>query len=305
MRIACLQFSPQVGEVSKNISKADAVLAASAAELEEGIDLLVLPEMAFSGYNFRTRAHITPYLESPSTGPSSSWAKQKAQSLNCTVAVGYPELHSHTDHEYYNSLLVVNNQGEQMANYQKSFLYYTDETWAKEGPGFYADSDNNTHIMPGRTTAMGICMDINPYKFTNPWNLYEFARHCVTVKANLVVISMAWLTLEMRERFLTGREEHPDLETLAYWVGRLEPLVRGEGGHDEREEIIVVFANRCGWEEEAVYAGSSAVMGVKGGEVRVYGVLGRGVEECLVVDTEGEPFGRLVTRSKHEKEEEE
>ncbi|KAK4203282.1 putative N-terminal amidase [Triangularia verruculosa] len=296
MRIACLQFSPQVGEVTENTSKADAVLAASAPELEDGIDLLVLPEMSFSGYNFRSQQHILPYLESPSTGPSSSWAKHKAQSLNCTVAVGYPELYSHTDKEYYNSLLVINPAGNQIANYRKSFLYYTDTTWAKEGSGFY--SDTTSQICPGKKTAMGICMDINPYNFTNPWDLYEFARHCLTVKANLVIMSMAWLTLEMRERFLTGREQQPDMETLAYWVGRLEPLIRQGGGHDDDEEIILVFANRCGWEDEAVYAGSSAVMGVKGGEVSVYGVLGRGVEECLVVDTDAEPMGRLVTKKK-------
>ncbi|KAK4177942.1 putative N-terminal amidase [Triangularia setosa] len=303
MRIACLQFSPQVGEVTKNISKADALLAASAADLEEGIDLLVLPEMSFSGYNFRSQSHIIPFLESPSSGPTSSWAKQKAQSLNCTVAVGYPELQSHTDKEYYNSLLVINPSGHQIANYRKSFLYYTDATWAKEGPGFYSDS-SDSQVLPGKSTAMGICMDINPYNFTNPWNLYEFARHCLTVRANLVVISMAWLTLDMRERFLTGKEQQPDLETLAYWAGRLEPLIRQGGGHEEEEEdeIIIVFANRCGWEDEAVYAGSSAVMGVKKGEVSVYGVLGRGVEEVLVVDTDGEPFGRLVTRSKQDSE---
>nr|CDP25286.1 Putative N-terminal amidase [Podospora anserina S mat+] len=295
MRIACLQFSPQVGEVEKNMSKADAVLAASASEqLDQGLDLLILPEMSFSA----------PYLESPSTGPTSSWAKQKAQSFRCTVAVGYPELQSHTNGEYYNSLLVVNPSGNQVANYRKSFLYYTDATWAREGPGFYSDSPEST-VFPGKTTAMGICMDINPYNFTNPWNLYEFARHCSTVKANLVIISMAWLTLEMRERFLTGREDEPDLETIAYWVGRLEPLIRGRGGHAEEEEIIIVFANRCGWEDEAVYAGSSAVMGVKGGEVSVYGVLGRGVEELLVVDTDGEPRGRLVTKKRDENEEEE
>lgn len=49
MRIGCLQFAPQVGDVSNNLSRADAVLAkANQRELED-LDLLVLPEMAFSG----------------------------------------------------------------------------------------------------------------------------------------------------------------------------------------------------------------------------------------------------------------
>jgi protein N-terminal amidase len=50
-------------------------------------------------------------------------------------------------------------------------------------------------------------------------------------------------------------------------------------------EIVVVIANRCGIVGNAAYAGTSCVLGVGGGEVKLYGYLGRGVEELLVVDT--------------------
>ena len=46
MRIGCLQFAPQVGDTENNLNRADAVL--SKANPEE-LDLLVLPELAFSG----------------------------------------------------------------------------------------------------------------------------------------------------------------------------------------------------------------------------------------------------------------
>ena len=46
MRIACLQFAPTVGDVENNIKRADMIL--KRAELED-VELLVLPEMAFSG----------------------------------------------------------------------------------------------------------------------------------------------------------------------------------------------------------------------------------------------------------------
>ena len=49
MRIGCLQFAPQVGDVSNNLSRADAVLAKADQRELEDLDLLVLPEMAFSG----------------------------------------------------------------------------------------------------------------------------------------------------------------------------------------------------------------------------------------------------------------
>lgn len=46
MRIGCLQFSPQVGDVNNNLNRADAVLSKGAPD---DLDLLVLPELAFSG----------------------------------------------------------------------------------------------------------------------------------------------------------------------------------------------------------------------------------------------------------------
>lgn len=49
MRIACLQFSPQVGDTDNNLNRGDAVLNKAKPEELEALDLLVLPEMAFSG----------------------------------------------------------------------------------------------------------------------------------------------------------------------------------------------------------------------------------------------------------------
>lgn len=83
------------------------------------------------------------------------------------------------------------------------------------------------------------------------------------------------------------------METLSYWLARLEPLIRAEA----EGEIIVVFANRCGSEDEATYAGTSAVLGVNAGEVKVYGILGRGEKELLVVDTNKRPQAKLVSEA--------
>jgi hypothetical protein len=81
------------------------------------------------------------------------------------------------------------------------------------------------------------------------------------------------------------------METLSYWLSRLEPLIRAE----TVGEIIVVIANRCGSEDDAVYAGTSTVLGIESGEVKVYGILGRGDKELLVVDTDRRPKAKLVS----------
>lgn len=111
-----------------------------------------------SGYNFRSLQDIAPFLEPSGSGISSLWARTMALKYNCTVTVGYPEkvdVSSNwpTGPEYYNSTIVVNGDGETIANYRKRFLYYTDESWALEGDqGFYEG------CIPGLgNTSIGIC----------------------------------------------------------------------------------------------------------------------------------------------------
>lgn len=100
---------------------------------------------------------------------------------------------------------------------------------------------------------------------------------------------MAWLTRQNIGEY-SRKSKEPDIDTLSYWVARLEPLIRAEG----RGEVIVVLANRCGTEDEAIYAGTSCVLGIEDGEVKVYGILGRGERELLVVDTTNPPQFKLV-----------
>lgn len=91
---------------------------------------------------------------------------------------------------------------------------------------------------------------------------------------------MAWLTFEDRESFCRVPEA-TDGETALYWIQRLEPLLRAE----QEEEILVILANRCGIEDNVLYVGSSHVIGIKKGKIRIYGRLGRGIEQLLLVDT--------------------
>jgi predicted amidohydrolase len=46
MRIGCLQSAPQLEDVNQNLNRADAVLSKASPK---DLDLLVLPELAFSG----------------------------------------------------------------------------------------------------------------------------------------------------------------------------------------------------------------------------------------------------------------
>lgn len=214
------------------------------------------------------------------------------------MCVGYPEVVAENteDNEkeaYYNSLVVVDGNGEVLVNYRKSFLYYTDETWALEGdvkrgfarlsfpPGSLSGrsgSGSGNDDTPLATT-FGICMDINPYRFEAPWTAWEFAHRILDSKSQLVILSMAWLTHSDREQ-LQALGTKPELDTFNYWIQRLMPLFRRKMEHDqekshgideEEKRVVVVFSNRVGEEQghddqgqkndsSVRYAGTSAVL---------------------------------------------
>lgn len=145
----------------------------------------------------------------------------------------------------YNSTVTVSPEGEVVAHYRKSHLYYTDATWAREGNGFYVGQPFATHDDKGPTAVMGICMDLNNYNFTAPWTAWEFANHVVTSQASIAIVNMAWMSHDLTAEDVRGaKKAEPELSTLSYWVERLRPVVERK----DDAKTIVVLANRCGTE---------------------------------------------------------
>jgi protein N-terminal amidase len=195
--------------------------------------------------------------------------------------VGYPEIEKDSQNPdqatCYNSLLIVDETGEVIHNYRKSFLYYTDETWAAEGQverGYKELEIQEKQV----ATSFGICMDINPYKFEAPYTKWEFATRVLDSQSQLVILSMAWLTLLGREELDTLKHK-PEMDTFNYWIQRFWPLLQKKMKHEvdidgtkttvSPKKIVIVFANRSGEEPSAGetkpparYAGTSAIIAV-------------------------------------------
>ncbi len=71
--------------------------------------------------------------------------------------MGYPEITTDPVPVRYNSVVLVGPDGTVLANYRKRHLYYTDETWASEGPNDFFVAN-----LPGLgRVAMGICESWN------------------------------------------------------------------------------------------------------------------------------------------------
>ncbi|KAJ6002063.1 hypothetical protein N7522_007290 [Penicillium canescens] len=286
MRIATLQFNPKLGDVEGNIETANALLKKGktiSIDREQpglglGVDLLkpdvlVLPEMALTGYNFPSLEAITPYLETFGDGPSSLWARETAKRLQCMVCVGYPEIEKDPQNSgqttCYNALLVVDKNGDFIHNYRKSFLYMCDEPWAAEGDIERSFRElkfsslerlstiKGNQLFPEKqiATSFGICMDINPYKFEAPFDKWEFASRVLDSKSQLVILSMAWTSMLSPEE-LEDLKDKPDMDTFNYWLQRFWPLIKRKMQHevdldggeapDFPKRIIIVFANRSG-----------------------------------------------------------
>ncbi|KAF2651385.1 carbon-nitrogen hydrolase [Lophiostoma macrostomum CBS 122681] len=285
MKVACLQFAPELGKVDENIKRANAILSQTALPTE--LDWLVLPELAFTGYNFQSLEEIKPYLEPTTSGISTRWAISMAKTYKCHVTVGYPEVTPTPNPTQYNSTVTVSPTGAILTNYRKAFLYYTDETWSSEGPSRFFSGPLGSL---GQVT-LGICMDINPYRFLAPWDAYEFANTALSTSSNLICVSMAWLcTLTPDE--LVQNPQQADFATVAYWVERFQPIVAAsqkEAGAGEGKPVYVVLANRCGTEKGVCYAGSSTVLKIEKGGVSLFETAGKSEERCLVVDLKERP----------------
>lgn len=107
LNIALVQYDPQFRDVQGNMQRVDKMIARLTPEL---VDILLLPEMAFTGYMFASREEIDPFLESED-GPSISWAQRTAKRLQATILVGYPE-RDRISGNAFNSIVVVDYEGK-------------------------------------------------------------------------------------------------------------------------------------------------------------------------------------------------
>ena len=170
--VACCQFQPVFKNVAASQRRADALVGG----LKHGeLDFLLLPEMAFTGYEFESRSDIAAYVEDPVSGTTVEWAQAAARRLHCYVMVGFPMREE--SGRFSNAMCVIGRDGAILHHYRKHFLYETDETWADPGPSFIS-----VDLPDYGRVGFGICMDLNPHQFTAPFNRFEFGHFHARVR---------------------------------------------------------------------------------------------------------------------------
>ncbi|RUS21052.1 carbon-nitrogen hydrolase [Endogone sp. FLAS-F59071] len=270
------------------------------------IDILLLPEMAFTGYVFDDLNHIYPYLEEENSGPTVTWARRQALRLSAFVVVGYPQILKEQGgtEKHYNSACFVDRDGNLITTYQKSFLYDTDERWADEGPGFKClEVDGLGKV------GIGICMDLNPYQYKD-FFAFEFATFHRKEGTKIILCPMNWLdsnpsppTSKQRKTPVNTQDDRSEAEnadsdeesnsvsesvawsSLEYWKRRLAPLCINE------EKVIFASCNRFGTESGSTFCGTSCVMSFMSPRPVILGYLKKREKAVLVVELDQDNKG--------------
>lgn len=172
MRVAAIQFKPEKGNKGAALARL-AQLAEHAAR--PGVDLLVLPEMAATGYVFEGPEEVAPLAEPPE-GETFDALSAVALRHRTWLVVGLPE---RAGDRLFNSALVIDPSGALKFTYRKTMLFEVDETWATPGDSGYASFDTDA----GRFT-VGICMDLNDDRFID-W--------CAKTAARAIAFPTNWL----------------------------------------------------------------------------------------------------------------
>ena len=152
MKVSAIQYGPD----RSNKTRCLAEITALCAQIPQGTELLVLPELAASIYNIPDKQ--TAMAQSESTdGPTFQALSPVARQHNTWVVVGFIE---RADTVLYNAALVIDPSGALVATYRKCLLYDIDERWATAGNPDY----RVFHTATGSFT-VGICMDLNDPRF--------------------------------------------------------------------------------------------------------------------------------------------
>ena len=251
VKVLCVQYEPKYKNIKENIKFLENMFASYSEK--DKIDIVVFPETTLSGYVFDDLNDIKPYTSYYDKGEQYEFISNIAKKLKCYCFMGYPE--KTYDNKYYNSCFIITPEGVSLPSYRKHFLYDDDERWSLEGDDFgYMEivSKNGLKLKLG----IGICMDINNYKFQSPWNKMEFATHCLQKDVDLIIFPTNWT------------DDHPEdtsvnnqYELWNYWLERMTPfLKRNKMNKNKGKKVYLLAANRIGKEKTTNFYGCSCVI---------------------------------------------
>jgi len=218
LKAGVVQFCPVYGRVEENLSRLETLVAEGA---HRGAEVLVLPEMAWTGYLWAHERDLRPHAEVAGRGTGQSRVAAWARRWNLSLAFGFPEAEGL---RLFNSQGWVSPDGAPHPVYRKTHLFEADEWWTVPGNTGYLQWGT-----PWGAVGSGICMDLN-YPDLADWH-----RERGTA---ILAFSTNWLD--------------QDFDVIPYWEEKL--LGSGPG-----YQGLALFANRGGQEFGIPFRGQSSI----------------------------------------------
>ncbi len=188
--IGFAQFSPEFGAIDTNLETIGNI-----ADQLGTADLLVFPELAVSGYEFKDRAELKALAEPFGDGPTSLLMKQLASRNKCTYVIGYPEKDGN---HLYNSCLMATADGA-LHNYRKIHLFSRETQLFNPG-----DGEPEVYETPAGNVGMMICFD---------WVYPETAR-ILALKGAHIIAHPSNLVLQYCQRAMFARSVENAVYTI-------------------------------------------------------------------------------------------
>ena len=161
-KIGYFQFQPRFGQVRENIETVASALAGADA------DLIVLPELPFTGYCFRNRAELLSLAEDPAESPTVARLTALCQELDCHLVTGFAE---RCGERCFNSALLIGSEGV-VNTYRKLHLFDAEKDLFDQG-----DRPPAVDAVSGMRIGMMICFD---------WIFPETARILAVMGADVI-----------------------------------------------------------------------------------------------------------------------
>ena len=123
MRVGYFQFNPVFGEVAHNLDLITARLE------QVDADLMVLPELFATGYQFTSQEEVSRLAEAVPDGPTTQRLLEIAARRKTTIVAGLAE---RTGTRYFNSAVVVGAKGF-LGCYRKTHLFFEETLFFSPG----------------------------------------------------------------------------------------------------------------------------------------------------------------------------
>ncbi len=187
MKLGFLQFAPALGDVQATMNAIERLIAAA-----EGVDLLVLPELCNSGYNFRSAAEAWRTAEEIEDSTFLHFLEALCRQRGCHIVSGFNE---RAGNHLYNTAVLIGPQGY-LGHYRKLHLFMNEKDYYQPGDAGLPVFD----IGPCRV-GMLVCFD---WLFPEVWRILALeGADVICHPSNLVLPGLAQSAVPIRA--LTNR----------------------------------------------------------------------------------------------------